>query len=407
MKQYLLTVLCVGLCTCTVSAQDVIVMRDGNEIQAKILKVSNSEIEYKKWSNQDGPVYSLDKSDVFMIKYTNGEKDVFEATETKNKVSEKQPQGDDAQTVAEALPASDNASFVSQYNTFGHKFKDVKQKDKESTSWIGTLGVTQASVLSTDEIQIDFVQEKDSNRPWKWPYFVKSSEVGTIINGSQRRDFLGYYDIELTNKTSDIIYVDLASSFVMDSDGTYHSYYSGTTTSVSQGGSSGGSLNLGSIASAVGIGGAVGTVAGGVNVGGGSSNSNTTTYANERVIMIPPHGKYVLSKQDFELIKPHFGGYWDILIKSLGESFCGTDVKGLKVGEYKTYTEEDTPASKSYLVSYSKSPDFKSTKQVKFGVYVKDAIGKRWYWGLYGYEGFLKKSIDGVDKTTIIIGFER
>ena len=34
-------------------------------------------IKYKKWENLEGPVYNIDKKEVFMIKYSNGSKDVF------------------------------------------------------------------------------------------------------------------------------------------------------------------------------------------------------------------------------------------------------------------------------------------------------------------------------------------
>ena len=39
------------------SAQDLIVKKDGSVIQAKVTKIGTSEVEYKKWSNQDGPQY--------------------------------------------------------------------------------------------------------------------------------------------------------------------------------------------------------------------------------------------------------------------------------------------------------------------------------------------------------------
>lgn len=58
-----------------VSAQDVIVKRNGDELQCKILEVSKSEVKFKRWSNQDGPTYTEKKADIFMLKYENGEKE--------------------------------------------------------------------------------------------------------------------------------------------------------------------------------------------------------------------------------------------------------------------------------------------------------------------------------------------
>lgn len=60
-----------------VSAQDVITLKTGEDLNVKVLKVGNTEVEYKKSDNPDGPSYSVLKNDVFMIKYQNGSKDVF------------------------------------------------------------------------------------------------------------------------------------------------------------------------------------------------------------------------------------------------------------------------------------------------------------------------------------------
>lgn len=59
------------------SAQDIIVKRNGDELQCRILEVSKNEVKYKRWVNLDGPAFSEKKSDIFMIKYENGEKDMI------------------------------------------------------------------------------------------------------------------------------------------------------------------------------------------------------------------------------------------------------------------------------------------------------------------------------------------
>ncbi len=62
-----------------VNAQDIILKKNGDEINAKIQEVGVNEIKYKKFDNLDGPVYTILKAEVFMIKYANGSKDVFTA----------------------------------------------------------------------------------------------------------------------------------------------------------------------------------------------------------------------------------------------------------------------------------------------------------------------------------------
>jgi len=58
-------------------AQDLIILRNGDEIKAKVTEIQSGVIKYKKYTNQTGPTYSIDKSEVFMIRYESGDKDVF------------------------------------------------------------------------------------------------------------------------------------------------------------------------------------------------------------------------------------------------------------------------------------------------------------------------------------------
>jgi len=60
-----------------VMAQDVIVKKDQSTIMSKVLEITNTEIKYKKWSNQDGPTYSINRSEVISINYENGEMETF------------------------------------------------------------------------------------------------------------------------------------------------------------------------------------------------------------------------------------------------------------------------------------------------------------------------------------------
>ncbi len=59
------------------NAQDVIVMRNADEIKAKITAVTPNEVTYIKWDNPNGPTYTIYKDEVFYVRYENGTKDVF------------------------------------------------------------------------------------------------------------------------------------------------------------------------------------------------------------------------------------------------------------------------------------------------------------------------------------------
>lgn len=62
----------------TLSAQDIIIFTNGSEHEAKIVEVSDAEVKYKTWNNLEGPTWVKKTNDIFMIKYENGTKQVFE-----------------------------------------------------------------------------------------------------------------------------------------------------------------------------------------------------------------------------------------------------------------------------------------------------------------------------------------
>lgn len=65
------------LCSTTCFAQDVIVKKDGSTILSKVIEIGSTEVKYKKFSNQDGPTYSVLKSEIQTINYENGEKESY------------------------------------------------------------------------------------------------------------------------------------------------------------------------------------------------------------------------------------------------------------------------------------------------------------------------------------------
>lgn len=70
-------VLFANLFNLSVFGQDVILLRTGDEIQSIVTEVDVHVIRYRKYENPEGPLYTIEKSKVFLIKYANGTKDVF------------------------------------------------------------------------------------------------------------------------------------------------------------------------------------------------------------------------------------------------------------------------------------------------------------------------------------------
>ena len=57
--------------------QDTLSTRSSETILVKVIEVGTAEVKYKKLDNLNGPVFSMLKSDLLMIKYENGTKDDF------------------------------------------------------------------------------------------------------------------------------------------------------------------------------------------------------------------------------------------------------------------------------------------------------------------------------------------
>lgn len=90
------------LLTTLISAQDMIVKKDGAIVKAKITEVGEESIKYKKSDNPDGPTYSISKDNITSINYANGEVEKF-ADATK-KVEKKENEDEDKQEEGEEKP---------------------------------------------------------------------------------------------------------------------------------------------------------------------------------------------------------------------------------------------------------------------------------------------------------------
>ena len=77
MRQLFLLILFLGL-SIGVKAQDIIFLKDGNEIFSKIIDISPLEVTFKKYTNIDGPTYKRSISEIKEIKYQNGSTENFE-----------------------------------------------------------------------------------------------------------------------------------------------------------------------------------------------------------------------------------------------------------------------------------------------------------------------------------------
>lgn len=107
----------------TVPAQDIITKTDGTEIQAKVLEVTDAYVKYKKFSNPDGPIYSIHKSDILAVRYENGENEVFD--------------GSQAPLALNVTPLAPNLKYRDLKYLYDTQFYTRQPVDRYSPFWIG------------------------------------------------------------------------------------------------------------------------------------------------------------------------------------------------------------------------------------------------------------------------------
>ena len=84
--------LAISLClSVNAFTQDIITKTSGEEIKAKILEVSTSEVKYRLYDNPSSPLFTILKSEILIIKYENGSKDIF-LPDLEAKIKEKEMQ---------------------------------------------------------------------------------------------------------------------------------------------------------------------------------------------------------------------------------------------------------------------------------------------------------------------------
>lgn len=179
------------------------------------------------------------------------------------------------------------------------------------------------------------------------------------------------------NKTDKVIYVDKENSFAYIND-TPTNLFQNSSYTTGNGTEKGASVNLGGIANALGINGPIGSILGGVNVGGGVSNMNSTTTYEKRILSVAPKSLAVLYD---------FGSCQSVLeeIKFLNTQrdyvetwgvrgyFINPYTKGktkFKKGMSMTFDASNSPARYKGVVKYSLSEDFKESNLVTTDNYI-------------------------------------
>lgn len=151
--------------------------------------------------------------------------------------------------------------------------------------------------------------------------------------------------LNILNKTDKVLFVDKGSSFQTMNGRTSSLYTNASYTNGSSQGR-GASVNVGSVANALGVGGGLGRALNGVSVGGGTTTLNSTTVYEQRFIALAPHTKYTLHT---------WTGTVSSVYNRLGN---GKTIRPRKVGRYWNFSPNDSPIRQGAYITYAFKEDF-------------------------------------------------
>ncbi len=199
-----------------------------------------------------------------------------------------------------------------------------------STQYLNVTGVAYQSIRAKEPVtsRLDIPQDAT---------IIVSCQVG----GN------GEFNVLVQNNTDKMMTIDRTKSFFRNQSGNSEPYYDPTVRVQSQSttvsGQTGASVNLGSIASAAGVGGVLGTALGGVNVGGSrgtaTTNTNTTYIVDQPQISIAPHGQASMGRT--------------FMIEGVGLSFLSQAVQGAQTDVSNVFSPTQTYAACNLCISYS------------------------------------------------------
>ena len=338
----------------TVHCQDVIVKKDGGTIVSKVLEVNTADIKYKKFSNQNGPTYSINKNEIISINYENGEKDVFNNSDNRHISND---------GIAVNANEDQDANFKALQSMSNIDVRYIgKPSNEKANMLIGIFKPTHDAVMVDKNIELIF-KTKPNN------YYSNSPCPENIL-----------FSVIIKNRTNKTLFLDLANTFFVH--GLQASpYYQPTIKSETEGHNSGVGVNMGAVAGAMGVAGAIGTLASGISVGGGTSHSTTTTTISQRIISIPPMSAQTL---DNVCLFPH--NNITISDKYFYKKTSGGQVQlqttlpqsnMLKIGEKCEYEENNDFGRFGVVVTYSNDEKVSNPYTLQSFFFLQQFIGTK------------------------------
>ena len=341
-----------------VFSQDVIVKKDGSTIISKVLEIDKNTVKYKKFSNLEGPTYSIDVAELSSVNYANGERDVFpDVNGNTGNTSQTTPTGTSEASLQK------NMDYLNSYNSYSVNYRSDKVGGAAKRAFY-TLAITDNSVVMNDDlscsVSIGQVNMGGARGASTQVQFSKGFSKG-----------LGYYhftnqalQITLTNNTKKTIYIDLANSFYrrgLEASPYYIPQASSTMQSSTMGVSVG-----------------IPTFFGSVGVGSSNTHAVSVTTYTQRIIAIPPQS--VKSLEPEMLFPKDYEGTEGLTVNfttSRMAYFPVVNIGNAQMlnGEVITFSNANSPIKIGAYITYAFDENMSATNNLSIDMYAREMIG--------------------------------
>ena len=186
-------------------SQDMITMKTGEDINAKVLEVTTSEIKYKKTDMPDGPIYSILKSDVLIIRYNNGTKDLFDK-QLKIKITQSEVKKD----ASKETKTITKQTVTSKKSIFG--IKGGLNISSQENTFLSGVTTTKSSSLLGFHIG-GFFEHKISEKFSIQPELLFSTQGGKLSYNEQNLIPDPYSDNYNVENKSNLYYFNIPITF--------------------------------------------------------------------------------------------------------------------------------------------------------------------------------------------------
>lgn len=370
----ILTLLFVWIPFLTTLAQDKIITVEGDVLIGYNIEIGQSTIFFQIAEDKSSPIERIEKKNVLMIRKQDGTKtyisDMSQPTE---------PIAVEEMTTNQ-VDKELNDNIRQRYNV---ELIPCENEDKGKRAKVAfcQLWATEDSQFADANIEIEYQTmfvdyDYGTSKKTLSPYLSRFNNIASNVQYPQ-------INITVHNRSNKTVYIDLGNTFFIRAKEST-AFYQPSNTSVTTGSSIGGSLNLGAVTNALGVGGFVGDISNGVSVGKNNNKSTTTTTYAQRIIALPPLSSKALTNQQFcptdykikigdnyeyELFGYKYTKFWqsDLGIKSAHKMLVSEEI----------HLQAEASPTFEFFISYSLDEQFTNAESIHTKFYVKKIVGEK------------------------------